>query len=197
METIMEAFLRGWDNGRKRRSGRQWTMGTAPASPGPRELGGARGDAPHEAVAARLAPITGTGAEGDHVALTVFFNGACPVCRKHVARFQKISAGRSRLIAWADTAEAPWALRRWHVEPADALLRLYAVTDDGRLLSGAAAFARLWRELPGYRALGIIVGLPGIQQIVEGLYRIIYVRDLRRRMAAEGNACGTNFCPAP
>jgi predicted DCC family thiol-disulfide oxidoreductase YuxK len=193
----MEAFLRGWDNGRKRRSGRR--RAKAAPVPGLREAGRADGDALHEAVATRLLPITGAGAEGEHVALTVFYNGACPVCRKHIGRFQRASAGRSRLIAWADAAAAPWALRRWHVDPAEALLRLYAVADDGRLLSGAAAFARLWRELPGYRALGIVVGLPGIQQIAEALYRAIYVRDLRRRLAREGHtACsGNSYCPAP
>jgi predicted DCC family thiol-disulfide oxidoreductase YuxK len=180
METIMETFLRGWDNGRKRRSGRLARAGS--------RTGGAT----------PLARITGAGAEGDHVALTVFYNGACPVCRKHVARFQKISTGRSRLIAWADSYAAPWALRRWHVDPAEAVVRLYAVTDDGRLLSGAAAFARLWRELPGYRALGFMAGLPGIRQIADGLYSVIYVRDLRRRMAAEGKFCGgADLCPAP
>jgi predicted DCC family thiol-disulfide oxidoreductase YuxK len=194
METIMEAFLRGWDNGRKGRSGRlaMTAMATAGITTGGRD------DTSRTAASVDLAPITGTGAEGEHVALTVYYNGACPVCRKHVARFQKISAGHSRLIAWADSYAAPWALRRWHVDPAEAVVRLYAVTDDGRLLSGAAAFARLWRELPGYRALGIIVGLPGIQQIAEVLYRAIYVRDLRRRMAAEGRSCGgANLCPAP
>lgn len=185
----MEAFLRGWDNGRKRRSGRLAMAGVT---------AGGREDAHRAATSVDLAPITGTGAEGEHVALTIYYNGACPVCRKHVGRFQKISAGRSRLIAWADSYAAPWALRRWHVNPAEAVVRLYAVTDDGRLLSGAAAFARLWRELPGYRALGIIVGLPGIRQIADGLYSIIYVRDLRRRMAAEGRSCGGgNLCPAP
>ncbi|MFM9843829.1 MAG: thiol-disulfide oxidoreductase DCC family protein [Dongiaceae bacterium] len=186
----METLLRGWDNGRKRRSGRLAMMAIAAA--------GSLSEQRDAAASAALASITGAGAEGDHVALTVFYNGSCPVCRKHVGRFQKISAGRSRLIAWADSAAAPWALRRWHVDPAEAPMRLYAVTDDGRLLSGAAAFARLWRELPGYRALGTVVGLPGIRQIAEGLYRVIYVRDLRRRMAAEGKLCGgANLSPAP
>src|SRR5262245_59075287 len=118
----MEAFLRGWDHGRRRRSGR--TMGTAPARPGSREQGGAGGGISRDALAFRLAAITGVGAEGAHVALTVYYNGACPVCRKHVARFQRVSAGRSRLIAWADSYAAPWALRRWHVDPADAVVRL-------------------------------------------------------------------------
>jgi predicted DCC family thiol-disulfide oxidoreductase YuxK len=194
METSMEAFLRGWDNGRKRRSGRLAMTAIAKAG----ITADDRDGAPRAAASVDLAPITGAGAEGDHVALTVYYNGACPVCRKHVGRFQKISAGRSRLIAWADSYAAPWALRRLHVDPSEAVVRLYAVTDDGRLLSGAAAFARLWRELPGYRALGIIIGLPGIQHLAEGLYRVIYVRDLRRRMAAEGRSCGgANLCPAP
>jgi len=108
----MEAFLRGWDNGRKHRSGRWRTAETAPAL-GSRNVGGAGGDASPEAAAARLAPITGAGAGGDHVALTVFYNGACPVCRKHIGRFQKASAGRSRLIAWADAAAALRSNRRW------------------------------------------------------------------------------------
>src|SRR5262245_46733396 len=158
METIMEAFLRGWDNGRRRRSGRQRITASArPGVHGPEPMGQV---AQRETATVRLASITGAGTEGDHVALTVYYNGACAVCRKHVGRFQSISAGRSRLIAWADSHAAPWSLRRWHVDSAEAPLRLYAVTDDGRLLSGAAAFSRLWRELPGYRVLGVIIGLP-------------------------------------
>jgi predicted DCC family thiol-disulfide oxidoreductase YuxK len=167
----MKTFLRGWDNDPRHRSGRRPAVAT-----------GAR-DAAVDSGA--LAAITDIGTEGDHAALTVYYNGACPVCRKHIARFQSASARGSRLIAWADAAAAPWALRRWHVGPEEALLRVYAVADDGRLLSGAAAFARLWRELPGYRALGRIVGLPVARQIAEALYRRIYVRDLRRRLARE------------
>jgi predicted DCC family thiol-disulfide oxidoreductase YuxK len=194
METFMEAFLRGWDNGRKRRSGRLAMTAIATAG----VTAGGRDDARRAGASVDLAPITGAGAEGEHVALTVYYNGACPICRKHISRFQKISAGRSRLIAWADSYAAPWALRRWHVDPSEAVVRLYAVTDDGRLLSGASAFARLWRELPGYRTLGIIVGLPGVRQIADGMYSIIYVHDLRRRMAAEGRSCGgAKLCPAP
>jgi predicted DCC family thiol-disulfide oxidoreductase YuxK len=186
MESIMETLLRGWDNGPKRRSGRAMAMGISAAG----------GDAAIGAAA--LASITGRGIDGDHVALTIYYNGACQVCRKHVARFQRLSAGRSRLIAWTDTHAAPWALRRWHVDPAEAPLRRYAVTDGGRLLSGAAAFARLWREIPGYRALGLLVGLPGVRQVADMVYSFIYVRDLRRRMAEDGKLCGArNLCPAP
>jgi len=123
-------------------------------------------------IAPPLAPISGDPRRSTHVALTVFYNGACPICRSYIQRYQAASAGRSRLIAWCDAAAAPWALKRWHVEPEAALLRLYVVDADGRLLAGAAAFARLWRELPGYRWAGLLAALPGIGLLIDALCRV-------------------------
>ena len=117
---------------------------------------------PHAEIAPPLAPISGDPRRSSHVALTVFYNGASPgLPRFDRARYQAASAGRSRLIAWCDTAAAPWALKRWHVEPEAVVLRLHIVDADGRLLVGAAAFARLWRELPGYRWAGLLIGRTG------------------------------------
>ena len=136
-------------------------------------------------IAPPLAPISGDVSRSRHVALTVFYNGACPICRRYIARYQAATAGRSRLIAWCDAAAAPWALKRWHVEPDAALLRLYIVDADGRLLVGAAAFARLWRELPGYRWAGLLMALPGVTPLAEWIYTVAYVRPLQRRLAGE------------
>jgi predicted DCC family thiol-disulfide oxidoreductase YuxK len=129
-----------------------------------------------------LAPISGDPNRSRHVALTVFYNGSCSTCRRHIERYQAASAGRSRLIAWCDAAAAPWALKRWHVEPDAALLRLHVVDDDGRLLVGSAAFARLWRELPGYRWAGLVMALPGVTPLAEWIYSAFYVRPLQRRL---------------
>lgn len=129
-----------------------------------------------------LGPISGDPRRSPHVALTVFYNGACPICRRYIQRYQAASAGRSRLIAWCDTASAPWSLRRWHVEPEAALLRLHVVDADGRLLAGAAAFARLWRELPGYRWAGLLIAVPGVTPLAALVYDAFYVRPLNRRL---------------
>jgi len=134
---------------------------------------------------APLASISGDPRRSDHVALTVFYNGDCPVCRHYVARFQAASAGRSPLIAWCDAAAAPWALRRWRVEPTALLVRLHLVDADGRLLAGVVALARLWRELPGYRWLGRLLALPGVTPVAECLYRALYVRPLQRRLCGD------------
>lgn len=116
-------------------------------------------------------PISGDPARSDHVALTVFYDGSRADWRRRVARYQAASAGRSRLIAWCDAAAAPWALKRWHVAGDTARYRLHTVDADGRLLAGAAALGRLWRELPAYRWLGLLMLLPGVTSIVDGLAR--------------------------
>lgn len=82
--------------------------------------------------------------------LTIYYDGSCPLCRREIAFYRRLP-GAERLD-WMDvSAGAPLgeglscdaAMRRFHVREA-----------GGRLLSGGAAFARLWRALPGWRTLG-------------------------------------------
>ena len=51
-------------------------------------------------------------------------------------------------------------MRRFHVRDA-----------QGRLFSGGAAFARLWRSLPGWRVAGWFFVLPPMSWLLELLYR--------------------------
>jgi len=58
------------------------------------------------------------------------------------------------------------------------VLANFCIDEQGRYLGhtgglvGAAAFARLWRELPGYRWAGLLTGLPGISLLIDALCRI-------------------------
>lgn len=52
-----------------------------------------------------------------------------------------------------------------------ALKRFHVRDSNGRLRSGAAAFAALWRVTPGWRWLGVMGGVPPFVWIGEGLYR--------------------------
>lgn len=99
--------------------------------------------------------------------LTVYYDGSCPLCRREIALYRR-QRGAERL-AWHDlSAGAPTgpdlscaaALRRFHVRDA-----------QGRLHSGAAGFARLWRSLPGWRALGWLAAVPPISWLLELAYR--------------------------
>jgi predicted DCC family thiol-disulfide oxidoreductase YuxK len=119
-----------------------------------------------------LAVVTGRDPGDGRAVLAVFYNGDCGSCRTRIAAYQAASVGRSRLIAWCDVARTPWALRRWGIDANRAHRRMHVVDAAGRVYGGAAAFARLWRELPGHRSLGRLIGLPGIALLAEGLYRL-------------------------
>lgn len=62
---------------------------------------------------------------------------------------------------------------------------------DGRLTSGIAAFLVLWADMPRYRWLARIVGLPGVRQIASATYDYLlapaiyrwHLRRLRRQAA--------------
>lgn len=100
--------------------------------------------------------------------LTVYFDGSCPLCRREIALYQR-QRGAERL-AWVDVSSGTGlgeglsceaAMRRFHVRDA-----------QGRLFSGAAAFARLWRALAGWRVLGCLFAWPPLSWALEAAYRI-------------------------
>ncbi len=115
--------------------------------------------------------------------LTVYFDGSCPLCRREIALYRR-QRGAERLD-WVDvSAEATLgeglsceaAMRRFHVREA-----------RGQLHSGGAAFARLWRALPGWRLLGCVFAWPPLSWALEAAYRMFLPlrprlqRWLRRR----------------
>src|SRR5262249_30200340 len=130
------------------------------------------------AAAIDLAIVTGRDSGNGRAVLAVFYKGDAAACRPGVERFQEASRGRSRLTGWCDMACAPWALGRWGIDGPVALRRIHVVDATGAVYGGAEAFARLWRELPGYRWLGRVVGLPGIGFIAELFYRRLAGRTL-------------------
>ncbi|NBC20591.1 MAG: DUF393 domain-containing protein [Alphaproteobacteria bacterium] len=102
-------------------------------------------------------------------AFTVYFDGACPLCRREIALYQNRRGADE--IAWVDVLQATeddlggltrdQALKRFHVRQ-----------KDGRLRSGAAAFAALWKALPAFRPAGYILAAPPFVWLAEGLYRL-------------------------
>ena len=57
------------------------------------------------------------------------------------------------------------------------LARFHSQSLDGPLLSGAAAFALLWRSLPLLRPLGELARVPFVLRVLERLYlRFLVIR---------------------
>ena len=110
---------------------------------------------------------------GDTNRLTVWHDGACPLCRKEIALMRRLD--RRGAIRFIDAAD-PGTAAQCPIDPAALLARFHA-QEDGHLLSGAAAFAAMWRAIPLLRPLGLAARSP----LVLGWLERAYVRFLRFR----------------
>ena len=68
------------------------------------------------------------------------------------------------------------------INPATMLARVQA-SEDGKLLSGAAAFAAMWRVIPLLRPLGLAARAPWVLAMLERIYmRFLPVRPRLQRV---------------
>ena len=101
----------------------------------------------------------------------IWYDGGCPLCTREIALMRRLD--RRRAIDFRD------------VSPADAicpldrgeLLARFHASEDGIMLSGAAAFAAMWRAIPLLTPLGWAAR----NRVVLGLLERLYIRFLRIR----------------
>lgn len=83
-------------------------------------------------------------------------------------------------FTWIDVNSDPARLGPGLTREA-ALARMHVRRGDGTLLSGAAAFAEMWRHMPGFTWLGRLLALPPFGTLAELAYRVfLVVRKLWR-----------------
>lgn len=114
--------------------------------------------------------------------LTIWFDGGCPLCQREIAFMRRLDAGRR--IDFIDVAAGDASCP---IDRADLLARFHA-REDGVMLSGAAAFAAMWRAVPLLRPLGLAARNRHVLAALEWLYiRFLRVRPrmqaLARRLA--------------
>lgn len=97
--------------------------------------------------------------------VTVWFDSACPLCRTEVAWLSRLDRRGAVEFIDACAEDATWPL-----DLATLLARLHAREGD-RILSGAAAFAAIWRAIPILRPLGLLAGWPPVTPMFEAAYR--------------------------
>jgi predicted DCC family thiol-disulfide oxidoreductase YuxK len=115
--------------------------------------------------------------------LTVYYDGGCPVCSREINFYQRRRGADH--IRWINLADCTDAELGAGLTRAAAYARLHARGPDGRLLSGARAFAALWQALPGFSLAGHLAALPGIVHLLEAGYRgFLGIRRMWRETAA-------------
>jgi predicted DCC family thiol-disulfide oxidoreductase YuxK len=109
----------------------------------------------------------------------VWFDGACPLCLREIALMRRLD--RRGRIAFVDVAAE--ADPSCPIDRGELLARFHA-EEDGTILSGAAAFAAMWRQIPPLRPLGLIARSPAVLRVLEWLYlRFLKFRPFLQRLA--------------
>lgn len=102
--------------------------------------------------------------------LIVWHDGGCPLCRREIALMRRLD--RRGAIDFVDLTRAPAG--SCPIDPSEMLARFHA-SEDGQLLSGAAAFAAMWRAIPLLRPLGLAARSPWLLAQLERLY-LLFLR---------------------
>ena len=111
---------------------------------------------------------------------TVYYDGACPLCRKEIETYRKARGADE--LAWVDAANADPQTLGQDLNCAEALARMHVRDESGKLISGAAAFAAIWARLPRTRWLGRLMGTRPALWVLEPGYRLfLKVRPLWRK----------------
>lgn len=99
---------------------------------------------------------------------TIYYNGACPLCRRGVEKAQARDADEA--LVYVDIARQPEALRRQRFNRKAVKKRLHVVEPGGKVRVGVPAFIAIGRRLPRYRWLARLCALPGLRHVLMVAY---------------------------
>lgn len=120
----------------------------------------------------------------DAGALTVLYDGACPLCRREIAVYRDLPTADPIQFVDISRGALPSTLPA-SLSRDDLLRRFHVQRADGSLASGARGFIALWAALPGWRWLARLGALPGVAPLMETAYRgFLRVRPAMQRTAA-------------
>ena len=83
------------------------------------------------------------------MAIKVFFNNSCNVCRMEINHYKKIS---NNTLEWIDITNNEDALKITSKTQKELLRRLHII-DNGEVVGGAKAFVIIWSKIPKYKFL--------------------------------------------
>lgn len=78
----------------------------------------------------------------EHSAKEVYYDGACPLCRREIAAYRRMPGLQS--VVWRDVSDPDFAAEG--VDREAALARFHVRRADGEVVSGAKAFLAIWRR---------------------------------------------------
>lgn len=99
----------------------------------------------------------------------VFYDGACPLCRREIQHYRRISSSRD--FDWVDIYREPMRVRSYGLTVQQVMARFHVLDMRGCRQTGVRAFVELWSHLPYYRWLASLVRTLRLEGLLEVAYR--------------------------
>lgn len=124
-------------------------------------------------------------------AIEVFFDGACPLCRREIAVLQKLDRRRAAIRFTDIDAPGfdPAAIGRTRTE---LMAHIHGRLRDGTWVTGVEVFRRLYAAV-GFGALVAMTRLPGIRHVLDAAY----ARFAKNRLRITGRCTDASCEVAP
>ena len=111
--------------------------------------------------------------------LTVFYDGACPVCVRDRAWYERLVGRTEASVQWLDITGRDDELRAYGIDPDAALRELHVRDANGVVHRELDAYILLMSRVPVLKPLAWLIGLPGLRPVLSRLYRSWVLRRLR------------------
>ena len=95
------------------------------------------------------------------MAIKVFFNNSCSVCRLEINHYKKIADSN---LEWIDITNNDDALKITSKTQEELLRRLHVI-DNGKVIGGAKAFIIIWSKIPKYKFLSKLFSIKPLSLI--------------------------------
>lgn len=117
--------------------------------------------------------------------LTVFFDGACPLCRREIAFMRRLDRGGR--ITFLDVA-AEGAVTSCPLTREELLQRFHAQLPSGELVSGARAFTEAYARIPGFAFVAHLGRWPWSANLLNKFYGLfLRIRPSLQRMVSRSD----------
>lgn len=121
--------------------------------------------------------------------LTVFFDGACPICDREIALMRRLD--RRRLLVFCDFSRPDYDPTSIHIAPAELGRIIHARWGNGSVVTGVDVFRAMWEAI-GLGFLARLTRLFLFEPLVLNAYAW-FARN-RLRLTGRSNTCTGDAC---
>ncbi len=123
--------------------------------------------------------------------LTVYYDGACHLCSREIAHYQK--KDKLQRIEFMDISKPSFDAQREGLDPLQVNRVMHARLANGECQTGIDAFIAIWQTLPGYGWMAYLAKHSGVHWLLSVIYKgFAKIRPwLPKRKAVE---CATGVC---